>query len=109
MKRQVIYRWNSATFIALLLTSALVGCAGQVPAPTLPPAASPATEASAPSPAPEATSAPTEPGVDTESGPAPLAPSIVSSFVGLDRQSAANNGVVFFPPGSSAQIVGSEN
>ena len=65
MKRQVIYRWNSATFIALLLTTALVGCAGQVPAPTLPPETSPATEASAPSPAPEATSAPTEPGGGT--------------------------------------------
>ena len=77
MKRQVIYRWNSATFIALLLTSALVGCAGQVPAPTLPPEPSPATEASAPSPAPEATSAPTEPGVE----PTPTAPAATDNNV----------------------------
>ena len=75
MKRQVIYRWNAATFIALLLTSALVGCAGQVPAPTLPPEASPATEATAT--VPEATSAPTEPGVE----PTPTSPPTTDSNV----------------------------
>jgi hypothetical protein len=62
MKHQVIYRSNWAMSIAILLIFAIVGCTGQVAAPTLPPVSSPTTEAS--SSTPEAASLPTEPGVE---------------------------------------------
>jgi hypothetical protein len=47
----------------------------------------------------KAASDPAAQGADTlEAEPTPLAPTITTSFVGLDRPSAANNGVEFFPP-----------
>jgi hypothetical protein len=71
MKHQVIYRSNWAMSIAILLIFAIVGCTGQVAAPTLPPESSPTTEAS--SSTPEAATSPTEPGVEqtATSEPAP--------------------------------------
>src|SRR3990172_2079080 len=65
MKHQVIYRSNRAIFIAILLMFAIAGCTGQVPAPTLPPESSPPTW--------DATSLPTEPGIEpsSTSQPAP--------------------------------------
>ena len=48
-------------FMACLIVFALVGCAGQLPPPTLPAELPPTTEPS--SPAPELTSSPTQPGV----------------------------------------------
>jgi len=62
MKRQVIYRWNWAMSMALLLLLALTGCAGQVAA-TQPPVSSPVPEASLP-PA-DTAEAPTSPAVET--------------------------------------------
>ena len=62
MKRQVMYRSNWAMSMALLLIFAIVGCTGQVAAPTQPPESSPTTEPS--SPTPDAAASPTEPGVE---------------------------------------------
>jgi hypothetical protein len=62
MKHQVIYRSNWARFMALLLIFAVVGCTGQVPAPTLPAESSPTAEAS--SPTADSAASPTEPGVE---------------------------------------------
>lgn len=45
-----------------------------------------------------ARTAPAEPGENLETGPARQAPRVATSFVGLDRPSAANHGSVFFPP-----------
>ncbi|MCI0554031.1 MAG: hypothetical protein L0287_24040, partial [Anaerolineae bacterium] len=63
MKHQVIYRSNWAMSIALLIIFAMVGCTGQVSAPTLPPAPSPTAEASLPTS--DAALSPTPPGVES--------------------------------------------
>ena len=63
MKRQVIHRSNWAISTLLIIIFILVGCTGQVNAPTLPPAPSPTAEAS--SPTSDAAASPTEPSVTT--------------------------------------------
>jgi hypothetical protein len=62
MKRQVVYRSNWTMAMALLLIFAIVGCTGQVAAPTTPPESSPTSEAV--SPTADAAASPTEPGVE---------------------------------------------
>ena len=71
MKHQVIYRSNWAMSIAILLIFAIVGCTGQVAAPTLPPESSPTTEASLPTS--DAASSPTPPSVEATATSQPVA------------------------------------
>ena len=59
MKRQVVYRFNWAMSMALLILLALTGCAGQVAA-TQPPESSPVPEASSPTPEAAASATPAE-------------------------------------------------
>ena len=62
MKSQSIYRSKWTIPIALMLIFVMVGCTGQLPVPTEPPAASATVESSPPTQDPAAS--PTEPGVE---------------------------------------------
>ena len=62
MKSQSIYRSKRTIPIALMLIFVMVGCTGQLPLPTQPPAASATVESSPPTQDPAAS--PTEPGVE---------------------------------------------
>ena len=70
MKHQVMYRSNWMMSMALLIIFAMVGCTGQVIAPTLPPVTSPTTEASLPTS--DAASSPTPPSVEATSASQPV-------------------------------------
>src|SRR3990172_9328034 len=64
MKHQISYRSKWAMPTALLMIFALVGCTGQVNAPTLPPAPSPTTEAPSPTPVSVESTASSQPVTD---------------------------------------------
>jgi len=71
MKSQIMYHSNWMMPMALLIIFAIVGCTGQVAAPTLPPETSPTTEAS--SPTSDAASSPTPPSVEATATSQPVA------------------------------------